>query len=65
MHTYVSPEFIKSDMVTFLPLLESLFSNILNTRDYPNKWVQGATTPIHKNVNHAQRTIGELLLCEP
>ena len=36
-------------MITFLPLLESSFNNILNTGDYPDKWVQGTITPIHKS----------------
>ena len=36
-------------MITFLPLLEASFNNILSTGDYPDKWVQGAITPIHKS----------------
>ena len=36
-------------MITFLPLLESSFNNILNTGDHPDKWVQGTNTPIHKS----------------
>ena len=45
----ISLEFIKSDMITFLPLLESSFNNILNTGDYADKWVQGTITPIHES----------------
>ena len=36
-------------MITFLLLLEASFNNILSTGDYPDKWVQGAITPIHKS----------------
>ena len=45
----ISLEFIKSDMITFLPLLEASFNNILSTEDYPDKWVQWTNTPIHKS----------------
>ena len=63
----ISLEFIKSDMITFLPLLEASFNNILSTGDYPDKWVQGAITPIHKSgsKHHVQITIGESVLCQP
>ena len=36
-------------MIMFLSLLEASFKNILRTGDYPDKWVQGTITPIHKS----------------
>ena len=36
-------------MIMFLSLLEASFKNILHTGDYPDKWVQGTITPIHKS----------------
>ena len=41
-------------MITYLPLLESSFNNIINTGDYPDKFIK-------VEVNHVQRTIGELV----
>ena len=36
-------------MTTFFPLLEASFNNMSSTGDYPDKWVQGAITPINKS----------------
>ena len=61
----ISLKFIKSDMITFLPLLKS-FNNILNTGITRINGSKGQSLQFIKvEVNHAQKTIGELVLCQP
>ena len=42
-------EFILSNPKLFIPILQGLFNNVLNSGTYPENWVEGIITPIFKS----------------